>query len=288
MSSIAPLPSQQSLPHIMLIDDDPIWLMSTGKGLRERGFIVTELPGITLGLPELNDNPPDGAIVGERVAGQSGAEICRKLREHPAGALVPILWLSDQSDDAATRHAGDAGAADYCLRSFSPGTLAHRLQQLLRISQLERSLGQGSSGKPVRAKPAMAGFEWLPRDCRVQGKADLFSLLEWPGQPDSLPHRDLLSLIAKPDRRRLWSVLARLLSGGPTVRQEVGVITGTGNLRRLRIDVREVHADARGPVRVCGVIHDVTPAGGSDPHIYQITHFDSLTGLPIGPGSSTT
>jgi EAL domain-containing protein (putative c-di-GMP-specific phosphodiesterase class I)/GGDEF domain-containing protein/CheY-like chemotaxis protein len=280
MSSIAPLPSQQSLPHIMLIDDDPIWLMSTGKGLRERGFIVTELPGITLGLPELNDNPPDGAIVGERVAGQSGAEICRKLREHPAGALVPILWLSDQSDDAATRHAGDAGAADYCLRSFSPGTLAHRLQQLLRISQLERSLGQGSSGKPVRAKPAMAGFEWLPRDCRVQGKADLFSLLEWPGQPDSLPHRDLLSLIAKPDRRRLWSVLARLLSGGPTVRQEVGVITGTGNLRRLRIDVREVHADARGPVRVCGVIHDVTPAGGSDPHIYQITHFDSLTGLP--------
>ena len=85
----------------MLIDDDPIWLMSTGKGLRERGFIVTEHPGITPGLPELNDNPPDGAIVGERVAGQSGAEICRKLREHPAGALVPILWLSDQSDDAA-------------------------------------------------------------------------------------------------------------------------------------------------------------------------------------------
>jgi EAL domain-containing protein (putative c-di-GMP-specific phosphodiesterase class I)/GGDEF domain-containing protein len=114
----------------------------------------------------------------------------------------------------------------------------------------------------------------------VQGKSDLFSLLEWPGQPESLRQRDLLSLIAKPDRRRLWSVLTRLMSGGPTVRQEVEVVTGTGNLRRLRIDVREVHADARGPVRVCGMLHDVTPAGGSNPHIYQITHFDSLTGLP--------
>jgi CheY-like chemotaxis protein len=110
MSSIAPLPSQQSLPHILLIDDDPMWLMSTSKGLRDRGYIVTEYPVITPGLPELNDNPPDGAIVGERVAGQSGFEICRKLREHPAGAFVPVLWLSDQSDDAATRQAGVRGA----------------------------------------------------------------------------------------------------------------------------------------------------------------------------------
>ena len=280
MSSIAPLPSQQSLPRIMLIDDDPMWLTSMSQGLRERGYIVTEHPGITAGLSELNDNPPDGAIVGERVAGQSGVEICRKLREHPAGAFVPILWLSDQNDDVATRHAGDAGAADYCLRSFSPTALAHRLQQLLRIARLERSLDQGASGGPVRAKPLTSGFEWLPRNAQVRGKADLFSLLEWPGQPEALGHRNLLNLIAKPDRRRLWSVLARLMSGGATVRQEIEVITGTGNLRRLRIDVHEIHADSRGPVRVCGMLRDVTPAGGSDPHIYQITHFDSLTGLP--------
>jgi predicted signal transduction protein with EAL and GGDEF domain len=70
------------------------------------------------------------------------------------------------------------------------------------------------------------------------------------------------------------------MSGGPTVRQEVEVITGPGNLRRMRIDVQEIHAGPGGPIKVCGMVHDVTPAGGSDPHIYQITHFDSLTGLP--------
>jgi EAL domain-containing protein (putative c-di-GMP-specific phosphodiesterase class I)/PleD family two-component response regulator len=280
MSAIAPLPSQQSLPHIMLIDDNPMWLMSMSQGLRDRGFIVTEHPGISADLSELNDNPPDSVIVSEMVAGQSGVEICRKLRGHPSGAFVSVLWLSDQSDDDATRQARDAGAADYCLRSFSPTALAHRLQQLLRLSRLERSLGQGSAADSVRAKPAKAGFEWVPLRHRVSGKADLFSLLEWPGQPEALRQRDLLNLVARPDRRRLWSALARLMSGGPTVRQEVEVITGPGNLRRMRIDVQEIHAGAGGPIKVCGMVHDVTPAGGSDPHIYQITHFDSLTGLP--------
>lgn len=273
-------PRSQTLPRVLLIHDDGLWLMKTARELRERGFLVTDCNRPEEALDWLEESRPDCAVIDATMSRASGFEVCRKLRTHARGSDLPVLMLVADAGGEAFRLAHEAGASDLWSHNAETPIVAHRIRQMLWVAWLERSAGVTAASARIRGVTPTGRFSWRPESGEVQGDSDLFVLLDRPGDQGVLQHADFLASLEPTDSRRLTVAMNRLLQGGAWNRPEVNLQTLSSGLRRLRIEVQQVVAQPGGGVEVGGRVLDVTPASGAETKVYRLTHYDTLTGLP--------
>lgn len=116
--------------RVLVVDDDAAIRRSLGRGLRLRGFTVTEAAGGAAALDLLGTAPPDILVLDISMPGVDGIRVCRTLRD--GGSDLPVLVLSAR-DEVADRVAGlQAGADDYLVKPFALEELVLRLHALLR------------------------------------------------------------------------------------------------------------------------------------------------------------
>jgi DNA-binding response OmpR family regulator len=116
--------------RVLVVDDDAAIRRSLGRGLRLRGFAVTEADGGAAALELLGRTPPDILVLDISMPEVDGIEVCRTLRAD--GSDLPVLMLS-ALDEVADRVAGlQAGADDYLVKPFALEELVLRLHALLR------------------------------------------------------------------------------------------------------------------------------------------------------------
>ncbi len=250
MPVAASLPMTDAEPavRLMLVDDDPMGLLLTARALRERGFEVLDFDRPDDAFAALGADGIDCVVADVLTPGMDGFEFCRRVRAMPRGEALPVLMLSSLDEDEATRHACEADAPDYCIKSGNRTLLAHPIRRKLHMARLERDAGRGRAapGPAMQAAPVGA-FDWQPDAWRMRGSADLFRLLDWHDPPASLHDRHLLALIAPGDRRGLRRAMARLLgaaleaSGVPADRMEVE-LTESGMMRDAEVAVAELTA----------------------------------------------
>jgi predicted signal transduction protein with EAL and GGDEF domain/DNA-binding response OmpR family regulator len=266
---------------LLLVDDDPMGRLLTGRALRERGFEVIECDRAEAALELIGREAVDCVIADVLMPGIDGFEFVRRVRASDRGALVPILMLTSLDEDEATRRAYESGASDYCVKTLNWTLLVHRIRQLLRLGRLERAVRTEIGDDDVQEPTVVAAaFEWQPAARRVRASTDLFRLLAWRDPPALLAERALLLHVTPADRRSLRRAFVDMLRGGRAVRYEVGATTRSGVSRRLRIEVHQVATTAGGALEISGAVHDVTPAGVREATLYRLTHFDAVTGLP--------
>jgi two-component system phosphate regulon response regulator PhoB len=61
----------------------------------------------------------------------NGIEVCRRLRQMPKTANVPIMMLTGFDKPELREQAHDAGANAYALKPFMPGQIIRRMEQLI-------------------------------------------------------------------------------------------------------------------------------------------------------------
>jgi len=116
--------------RVLVVDDDAAIRRSLVRGLRLRGFTVTEADDGATALDTLGRTPPDILVLDISMPGVDGIEVCRTLRAD--GSDLPVLVLS-ALDEVADRVAGlQAGADDYLVKPFALEELVLRLHALLR------------------------------------------------------------------------------------------------------------------------------------------------------------
>jgi len=71
----------------------------------------------------------------------SGPEVCRRLRDEPATALLPVIMLTARSQEADVEHGFAAGADDYIVKPFSPREVASRVDAVLAAPRRGRRGG---------------------------------------------------------------------------------------------------------------------------------------------------
>src|SRR5260221_228239 len=101
---------------LVLEDEDSIRRMISAL-VQARGFEVIGVASGVKALDEATKTAPDVAILDLMVPGAfDGFEVCRRLRQNPATARIPIIIISALDDPASREKATKAGATTYFVK----------------------------------------------------------------------------------------------------------------------------------------------------------------------------
>lgn len=93
--------------------------------------LIVEVDGIN-GYRAVEREVPDLVILDIMLPGQSGLDVCRKIKHNPDYKHIPIIILSAKSEELDVVLGLELGADDYVTKPFSPKVLFSRIKAVLR------------------------------------------------------------------------------------------------------------------------------------------------------------
>ncbi|GAC1382393.1 MAG: response regulator transcription factor [Acidimicrobiales bacterium] len=123
-------PLKGSVPHVLVVDDEPYIADLVSMGLRYQGYDVVSVGTGRAALTAAAARRPDLLILDVMLPDLDGLEVCRRLRVDGIDAPVIFLTAKDAVED---RVAGlSIGGDDYVTKPFSLEELAARVRAVLR------------------------------------------------------------------------------------------------------------------------------------------------------------
>ncbi len=119
-------------PKIVLIEDEEdiaalIKLQADISGYK----LHAEVDGLN-GLRAIEREKPDLVILDIMLPGQSGLDVCRKMKSNPDLREIPVIMISAKSEELDVILGLELGADDYVTKPFSPKILFSRVRAVLR------------------------------------------------------------------------------------------------------------------------------------------------------------
>lgn len=93
--------------------------------------IVIESDGLN-GLRAVSREKPDLVILDIMLPGQSGLDVCRKIKSNPETSSIPVIMISAKSEEVDVVLGLELGADDYVSKPFSVKILFSRIRAVLR------------------------------------------------------------------------------------------------------------------------------------------------------------
>jgi len=119
---------------VLVVDDQPVNVRLLEAVLSPRGFQVLGVASGQEALDALRAQPVDLVLLDILMPGMDGYEVCRRVREDPATAFLPIVMIT-ASGDQERRRAVEAGADDFVTKPFDQAELLARIGSLVRIKR---------------------------------------------------------------------------------------------------------------------------------------------------------
>jgi DNA-binding response OmpR family regulator len=118
--------------RVLVVDDDPVIVRLLEVNLRLEGYEVETASRWDEALERAVATSPDLVILDVMMPGLDGWTTARRLREEPAFAETPVVFLSAraQDDDRGTGLA--LGSVSYVTKPFDPVSLMELVAELLR------------------------------------------------------------------------------------------------------------------------------------------------------------
>jgi two-component system, OmpR family, phosphate regulon response regulator OmpR len=135
--------------HLLVVDDDTRIRSLLSQYLTERGFRVTVAANASEARRKLEGLDFDLLVLDVMMAGESGVELTKSLRETKD---VPILMLTALSETDMRIKGLEAGADDYISKPFDPRELILRINSILRRG--------GAPAKPKLEQIIFGGFSF--------------------------------------------------------------------------------------------------------------------------------
>jgi DNA-binding response OmpR family regulator len=133
---------ESSLPHVLIVEDEPHMQMLLADNLEFEGFRVTAVASGERALPLVRENDCSLVILDVMLTGMSGLDVCRQLRAQQME--LPIIMLTARGEEADRIVGLELGADDYVTKPFSVRELMARVRvQLRRHAAYEREAADG-------------------------------------------------------------------------------------------------------------------------------------------------
>ncbi len=133
-------PAAERNKVLLLIDDDPMVLDVLDHilhGEYRTRIGTTGEQGFALACMEPR---PDLILLDVELPDTSGYALCRRLKESPATASIPILFLSSHAEVEDITRGLALGAVDYVLKPVVPPILLARVETQLRLHEAREQL----------------------------------------------------------------------------------------------------------------------------------------------------
>ncbi len=117
---------------ILVVDDEKDIVDLVSYNLEKEGFKVLKAYDGESALRMVQTKSPDLMILDLMLPGVQGLEVCRKIRENPRSASLPIIMLTAKGEEVDRVVGLEMGADDYVAKPFSVRELSARVRAILR------------------------------------------------------------------------------------------------------------------------------------------------------------
>jgi cyclic di-GMP phosphodiesterase len=121
---------------ILVVEDEAAVRDTLSEALRLFGYRVAAVDSAESALIEMERAVPDLVLTDVHMRTVSGVELCRRLKNDPRFALVPVVILTGVADLAARVAGLEAGADDFFAKPVEFTELRTRVGALLRVKAL--------------------------------------------------------------------------------------------------------------------------------------------------------
>jgi CheY-like chemotaxis protein len=121
--------------QILVVDDNDINLVLLGKILELEGYQVRMAHNGSEAIQSIINIKPDLALLDVMMPDMNGYELCRKMRQPPISAKIPIVMLTAMNCEGERELALDAGANDIWSKPFDMNLFRRRIGEFLTNSE---------------------------------------------------------------------------------------------------------------------------------------------------------
>ena len=122
--------------HVLVVDDNDINLHLIAKILELEGHQVAMAHNGMEAIQSILHSVPDLAILDLMMPDMDGYELCRKLRQPPISAGMPIVMLTAMNSETEHKQALESGANDIWSKPFDVEVFRDRINRLLEGGEL--------------------------------------------------------------------------------------------------------------------------------------------------------
>src|SRR5512137_2332474 len=154
--------------RVLIVDDAKANLDILGEGLKADHKLSLALNG-EMALQAVARTPPDLVLLDIMMPGMDGYEVCRRLRQMPETAEVPIMFLSSLEEVQNKTRGFEAGANDYLTKPFDMLEVKARVRSLLKAKAYNDAVKEQMASELRIAREIQMGM--LPNDFTAFEKA---------------------------------------------------------------------------------------------------------------------
>ena len=121
--------------RVLIVEDEPDIRGLLAFHLEREGYQVFKSNNGADALRQVRARPPDLVLLDLMLPEMDGLEVCRRLRQDPATAPLPIVMLTAKGEEVDRVLGLELGADDYIVKPFSPREVVARIRAVLRRSR---------------------------------------------------------------------------------------------------------------------------------------------------------
>ena len=172
------LARRNSLPSILVVDDDTTARLILQSILQKEGFVVHHAANGRQGRLQAEREQPDLIIMDIQMPEEDGLTACNLLKKNASTANIPVVFVSWVEDVNSKIDGFNAGGVDYITKPYEALEVVARVRLQIRLYQSYRSMVAASLEQLKNLRESQKGILVQPEEYPEAG----FSVFYLPAQ----------------------------------------------------------------------------------------------------------
>lgn len=138
---------EQKLGKVLVVDDEVVNVVVLRGILSHAGYEVLSATNGPAAMTLATAQRPDMILLDVMMPGESGFDVCKRLKNEPSTAHVPIIFVTSLSDVSQKLTGLELGAVDYITKPFFAPEVVARVRSHMDFQRLQGDIIQEQASR---------------------------------------------------------------------------------------------------------------------------------------------